>query len=565
MIIDSVKVDYGVIDETIAQDKIRTDTSSDSPYSNIENTLDTTLPRTKIAYLEKDYFLLDGSFVFPENNVTYNVGWESNHIWQNNVLFDEYVEYIFENTHISYGIQINFGEDTAARDFEITYYKDAEIIGNIVVRDNTQSRYVNYEANLDWNRVRIHFTKVNEGQRARFFDITFGVNETYTDDLLIAVSASQTLDLTGDYTKNSDVTFTFFNEHFDINTLKGLQQGVLDWLRIAVWLKFEGADEYVKFGEYYSEDVELQDKGKTVIISGYDALYKLSRNDYRKGVVYPQGRSLGEWAEDVAEDAGIDIQIDTALYDIISTGYIPEVPHREALRLIAEAGNAVLLVDKNGDIQLKKLVIEDKGELPDDDIVEDSLYVDNPNKNLGVSVATYTFLEATKAVPLGDIDEVGLTEKTQTIEITYSTYPVRVDTVQVIADALTSAKISNIRVYSDRVLFDISGEEGDASWISVTGIPYNPATTNVTRGNQNRDIKIIDSNYLITGDLGEAVADYQYANAVRKYEYSAEVVTEKDIELGNKVQIENNNVIITKKRFNLAYRTHEVAIEGVDE
>ena len=75
MIIDGVKINYGVYDQTIDDDTVTENVSGNSAYSNPSNSL-SEAAKEKITYLEKNYFLLDGSHTFPESGESYNVGWE---------------------------------------------------------------------------------------------------------------------------------------------------------------------------------------------------------------------------------------------------------------------------------------------------------------------------------------------------------------------------------------------------------------------------------------------------------------------------------------------------------
>ena len=78
---DSAKVLYKLVDPSIAADT-RTDTpSSSSAFSDTAN-LDNLLNKKKGAYLEKDYFVLDGTHTFLTAGD--DVGWESEN-FSNNV------------------------------------------------------------------------------------------------------------------------------------------------------------------------------------------------------------------------------------------------------------------------------------------------------------------------------------------------------------------------------------------------------------------------------------------------------------------------------------------------
>lgn len=577
MIIEGVRINYGVIDQTIQDDTITPSASGNSPYSNANIPLQSGVMYDKIAYLEKDYFKLDGSHVFPVSGNTYNVGWESESLSDTSGNINEYIEYIFSNTHDSYGVQIRFPDDCPADTFTLAYYKDNTLVGTVTVTGNTSTTYSNYDVRLEWNKVRLTFSKINPQQRARLWQIVFGINDTYDEDLLISVSASRTTDLTGNYDDCGEFSFQFFNDgRFDIRTINDLPVGLQEGLKVTIYVKKRGSTTYVPFGNYYSETTDVSENGQVITVSGYDELYRLGDTTYRKGIVYPEGRSLYDWAAEVAEDAGIALSIDSAFQNIISTGYITEVPHREALRLIAEAGNGILVIDANGNIALKKHTPAEKGEITADDIVEGGYSTENSDKYLGINVTKYTFSAASAEQELGHLDEIGLTVEPQEIEIVYSEYPAVISTIQVFVDTTSSAQITSTKIYSDRCIITLTGTAGDTTFVTVTGKPYNSATTVVTRGSTAKNIKTIESNYLITGDLADDVADYQYERVVNKYNHSAEIVSSTDYDLGDHVEIDTENAAevfretsegqyVTRIGFEISYEDHAETLEAIDE
>lgn len=572
MIVDGVKINYGIIDQTIDQDTVTDGSSENSEFSDVQNTIGVSTTKTKIAYLEKDYFELSGEHVFPEEDTEYNVGWESESLSDESGNIDEYIEYIFGNLHDSYGIQITFPDDCAPDTFKIAYYNGSSLVDDEkTVTGNTLQVYSNYDVRLQWNRVRITFVKINPQQRARLWQVVLGINDVYDEDMLISVSASNATDLAGDYDDCGEFSFQFFNDgRFDIRTINDLPIGLQEGLKVTVLVKPRGSDAYVVYGNYYSEQTVVEENGMIITVSGYDELYRLNDTTFRKGIVYPSGRSLYDWAQEVAEDAGIDIEIDDAFKSIMSSGYITEVPHREALRLIAEAGCGILLVGSDGKIRLKKHTPKDAGELNEDDIVEGSYNVESGEKYLGVNVIKYSYSAASEAQELGYLEEVGLTAEPQEIEITYSTFPVIVSTVQVFVDTTSSEQISDLKVYSDRCVFNITGTDGDSSFVTVTGTPYNNATTSVTRGSTLKNIKKVENNYLITGDIADDVADYQYSRVVGKYKHTLEMVSDKIIGVSDEVDVmntgaETENVYVTKQGFEVAYLEHTESVEVVDE
>ena len=573
MLIDGVKINYGVVDQTIEEDNVTKSSSGNSPYSDIENVTQMSTDRAQLTYLEKNYFLLDGSHTFPEADEVYNVGWESGNLSNENGSINEYVEFEFDNLHGSYGIQIEFPDDCVADSFTITHYNGSSVVGTRTVTGNTSATYSNSDVRLNWNKIRITFTKVNPQQRVRLLLINFGAVDVYDEDLLLSVSASRATDFSGDYDNSGEVMFSFFNDgRFGVHDISDLPIGLQEGLRVTVYVKKKGDTAYTLFGNYFGESTTVEENGRVVTVSGYDELYSLGDTTYRNGIVYPEGRSLYAWAQEIAEDAGINLTIDSAFNNIISTGYITEVPHREALRLIAEAGNGIIVIDKNGNIALKIPEETTAVTLGVDEIVDGSYNVENTEKYLGVSVSKYTFSPASAEQELGHLDEIGLTAEPQEIEIAYSEYPAVTSTIQVFVDTASSATVVSTKIYADRCIVTLTGTVGDTTFVTVTGKPYNRATTAATVGSTAKNIKTIENNYLITGNIASSVANYQYARVVNKYKHSAEVFTDKELDIGTHISLNTQNSVasgsgqyISRVSFEISDSDNSFTIEAVDE
>ena len=557
MIIDGVRINYGVLDQTIEEDTITDMTSGDSDYSDAQ----------------KDYFLLDGSHVFPETGNTYNVGWESASLSDTSGAVDEYIEFTFQNLHGSYGIQLQFPDDCPADTFTIAYYNDDELVGTRTITGNTATAYSNSDVRLNWNKVRITFTKINPQQRARLWMVSFGVNEIYNEDMLASVSASRTTDFSGDYDDSGEFSFQFFNNgRFNIHFTEELPIGLQEGLSVTIYVRKRGDTAYTLFGTYFSETTEVAENGQVITVSGYDPLYQLDTSTYKKGIVYTNGRSLAAWAQEIADDAGITLEIDSAFQNIISTGYITEVPHREALRLIAEAGNGILISKPNGTIALKVHTPVNNGTLTADDIVERTYTTENEDKILGVSVTRYSFnASSTENEELGNIEGITLSEATETIEIAYSNTPIVTDSVQVSITSGT-AQITDTKVYADRCIITLTGAVGAVISLNVTGIVYNIAESYVTAGSTVKNIKAIKDNYLITGNLAQSVANHQYNRVANKYTHSMEIVKDTVYELGDEIIVNTGDTAASGKAqyissvsFELDSKNNTMTLETVDE
>ena len=572
MLLDGVRVIYGIIDQSIYDDTITFSQSPETNFSDANNTL-SPATRPQLAYLEKNYFLLDGSFVFPEQGNVYNVGWESSAISNENGNISAYIEYIFGAIHDSYGVQITFPPNCVAKDFTLAYYNNTTLVGSVSVNGNTSAKYINSDSRLQWNRVRITFTKVNPQQRARLWEVVFGVSEEYNENNLISLSASRATDFAGDYDDCGDFTFQFYNDgRFNIKDINDLPMGLQEGLAVTIYVKKKGSNTFVPFGKYYSEDTSVEENGTIITVSGYDEFYSLNDTTFNKGIVYTEGRSLRSWAEEVADDAGIELTIDSSFGNEISTGYITEVPHREALRLIAEAGNGILTIDKNGNLALVKATFSQNKTITADDAVEGTYRILNENKYLGISVPKYTFSPAKEPIELAHLEEILITTDPQELEIVYSQYPVVPSTVQIFTNEESQINVFDTQIYSDRIVFKISAPEEKTSFVTITGTPYNTATTTITQGSTAKNVKKIENNYLITGDLAQAVAEYQYNRLVNKYTRTVEVVTDTEYNLADEIAISTDKtrssgdtILVDKVSFSMSYGEYTETVEGIDE
>lgn len=566
MLIKNVKATYGIIDNTLKVDTPTPTTSGASEFADIASSLNSD-QKQKLTYLENNYFRLDGTHIFPEAGKKYATGWESSQLADEEGNIDAWVEYVFANKHVSVGVVLYFSENAIAKDFTIAYYDGNTLLGSQNITNNTQPRRAITYIVEDWNKIRVTFSKVTPQQRARLESILFGISLDISGDIVLEISAEKTTDMSSDYFTSGDVSLSFYNDGsvFKVDDIRNLPLELQTEMKLSIYTLSPNATAYEAWGDYFSQNTTITDDGQTITITGYDNLYELNTSYYRKGIVYPNGRSLAAWAQEVADDIGLDIVIDQSFNGIISKGYITEVPHREALRQIAEAGCGRLRIDNNGILHLEPNTIGDVvATLSKDDIVDGTYSSENKERILGVAVNKHTFIASkTDAVELGYIESVLITADKQEVEVVYGEYPADTSTIQLFVNPQTSAVASNIRAYSDRVVFDLTGTEGDETWVTVTGKPYSHAQTTIIAGTQT-SVKTIENNFLLTGDLAQQVADYQLSIIVNKYEHTAETITEAEIALGDKINVLGDNIIVEKVGFSLTYDRHEVTVGGVD-
>jgi hypothetical protein len=134
-------------------------------------------------------------------------------------------------------------------------------------------------------------------------------------------------------------------------------------------------DEWVPLGTFWSLDWDSPDDSLEAIVTARDRMELLRKSTFQTSQVL-QNKSLYELAEIVLQDAGLmpdEYIIDTALQNIVVPySWFNPVSHREALRLIAEAGLAAAFQNRDGKIQIESFLIS--GDEPVLEITEDDYF-----------------------------------------------------------------------------------------------------------------------------------------------------------------------------------------------
>lgn len=552
--IEKIKISYGILDQTIGEDNKNYSVSSKTIYCDLSQTLNNNHDKDKLTYLENDYFLLDGTFKFLKND-TYDLGFESLNLSDNQGYLNEYIQYQFENEHDSYGIQIYFG--TIINDFIIEYYNEETLLETISITDNNELTYNNHNVVLGWNKVKISVYKIaNKYQRARISNIVFGINDEYDEDYIMEISASKTTSINNDNTNSSDVSVSFFNDgRFDIHNLRDLPIGLQSGAKLSVYF------DNKLFNDYIVDSTKVDDEGYKITLNGYDKLYYANDTFYGKGKVYSEGRSLYDWAVDVAEDGKLEIEIDDSLKNIISKGYIGYVPHREALRLICEASNSIMIVEEG----IIKIVNYNKnviGDISDDEILEDTFNIENDEKCLGIKLTKYNYVLGSNEVGLAEIQDIVLTGENQEIEVEYSSYPSL--PLKVVYKTDSTMQIISQELYSDRAKFVVKGNKGDTSWITITGKSYTENTSILNKGYVEQNYKEIKNTLITEIDNANSVLDFQFTNSTNLYTYGSTLYSDKDFKLLDATSIQNHNVILVGLMYNINEDDNSIDMVGVD-
>ncbi|HCA30632.1 MAG TPA: hypothetical protein DEP23_14295 [Ruminococcaceae bacterium] len=349
-------VSFELFDVTAKGDATATaESQSFAPASKSIDSINTAVP--KYGTCEQDQFKADGSMsLFPETP-SENFGWWSKKISNENGNFSNApsITFSFTSLHSSIGFTLTFAEPV----FEIRVY---------AYRDGTLLNTQNFSGlsgttiTLDfpienYNKLVFEIKKVSPYHYAKLLEVGFGIEYTYSDDL-VSFDVLEEIDLTGRTVSSNSMTvtlnnidqrFNMFNPQNEIRFLQERQE-----LTEGTDLLVGGSWESVPLGKHYLSKWESPSQNTTKL-TAYDIL-SLMTGTYYQSKMYSAERAeviLTELfkAAGCYDDVGNPLfYIHTNIRDVTLTGYIAPMSYKDALQRIAFALGAVVKVDRYGKI-----------------------------------------------------------------------------------------------------------------------------------------------------------------------------------------------------------------------
>lgn len=346
-----MKIQLGLINQEAQQTAGLSDTNKYNDFSDAESIFNQHTVRRYATY-ESNFWKANGiSFFLPEKKSDYR----KDGITSTN-LFEEsfHVKFVFGcgKSDIK-GLTIKFGRNYPTKFTIVTdnatsfeYENTEELFKSDDVFENTESiELVITEMNVPNARVRIDY-------------IIFGLGLEYDDEWISEASSNTTLSAINEDLPESEFTVTLCNDNqlfnvdnpsSDINFLESGQ-------KVNVMMGYmldDGNIEWIKLHSLYVSEWSADDSSAT--IKAVDILKYLDEK-YYKGIYYEDGISLYDLAVLVLTDAGLnedEYYIDSYMKKVYVHNPLPNVTHKEALQIIANAGRCIMDYDRNGKIRLR--------------------------------------------------------------------------------------------------------------------------------------------------------------------------------------------------------------------
>lgn len=346
-----MKIQLGLINQEAQQTAGLSDTNKYNDFSDAESIFNQHTVRRYATY-ESNFWKANGiSFFLPEKKSDYR----KDGITSTN-LFEEsfHVKFVFGcgKSDIK-GLTIKFGRNYPTKFTIVTdnatsfeYENTEELFKSDDVFENTESiELVIAEMNVPNARVRIDY-------------IIFGLGLEYDDEWISEASSNTTLSAINEDLPESEFKVTLCNDNqlfnvdnpsSDINFLESGQ-------KVNVMMGYmldDGNIEWIKMHSLYVSEWSADDSSAT--ITAVDILKYLDEK-YYKGIYYEDGISLYDLAVLVLTDAGLnedEYYIDSYMKKVYVHNPLPNVTHKEALQIIANAGRCIMDYDRNGKIRIR--------------------------------------------------------------------------------------------------------------------------------------------------------------------------------------------------------------------
>lgn len=346
-----MKIQLGLINQEAQQTAGLSDTNKYNDFSDAESIFNQHTVRRYATY-ESNFWKANGiSFFLPEKKSDYR----KDGITSTNLFGESFhVKFVFGcgKSDIK-GLTIKFGRNYPTKFTIVTdnatsfeYENTEELFKSDDVFENTESiELVITEMNVPNARVRIDY-------------IIFGLGLEYDDEWISEASSNTTLSAINEDLPESEFKVTLCNDNqlfnvdnpsSDINFLESGQ-------KVNVMMGYmldDGNIEWIKMHSLYVSEWSADDSSAT--ITAVDILKYLDEK-YYKGIYYEDGISLYDLAVLVLTDAGLnedEYYIDSYMKKVYVHNPLPNVTHKEALQIIANAGRCIMDYDRNGKIRIR--------------------------------------------------------------------------------------------------------------------------------------------------------------------------------------------------------------------
>lgn len=339
--------------------------SDKQPFSNLSDTFDENTTANNFITCEPNRVVLDNTFQFifdkTKTSNLQSVGYWSGTLSTSTGMYrnNPSITYSFNQKIQFTPLTLYFQE--VIESFVVVYKLENEIVFTRQIDNNkeliVETTSTSDNPNIMFDEITITFSKSATGVRyVKLNEVNFGIYGTFTNSQIKELDIIDEISVNGsDLPSNSctlsiidkDGEFDLLNPYNKLTQLKERQT-----VNVYHYLRVNGVYREVPLGSFLLKNVNSSER-QTLKIECYDATYFMDKS-YIGSKIYVNA-SIETILNDLFDYFNFtNYLIDSSVDNILLSGYIPNCDMREALRLIVEAGQCIVNVNRYGQVYISK-------------------------------------------------------------------------------------------------------------------------------------------------------------------------------------------------------------------
>ena len=392
----SCKVTIELYDVTAMEDSTFTVNNKQS-FSNIDSIRESQ-EIVRIATLEPNYFLLDGSYTMKDDisDLTNHIGYMSRYYYST-------INSTFGDNHSCAGITFHFYE-TVPNKIELKFTHNSSWIAsdtfNITTSDCTVSKHDTYTEYIyfadcnaeDFNELQMTFTCDDRFVRLNYID--YGVKLEYSEDSANKVkscSLVEEVDVTSSELSINQTTLELIDsdKRFDITNPTSYYKYLQQRQKFTIYEEIDDTEKMMAI--HYLKEWS-QTKSMVASFTLQDVIGLMENTTFYGGVY--TNVTAKALIDEVMNDYGwTDYTISDEIKDIKLTGYLAVMTHRQALQQIAFACGACVDTSRISGISIYVPTLENSGYIDTDrKLISTAHEIKQEDLVTGIQMTTHSYI-----------------------------------------------------------------------------------------------------------------------------------------------------------------------------
>jgi hypothetical protein len=348
-------ISFKIIDVTAKEDSTPS-TSDKQSFVDLNQLKTKEITTKKFGTLEKDYFLLDGTYeLFPDVPENEEFGFWSQSMSDEEGAFESPVvlDIDFSSNHSSIGLTLVFNESTNdyCIDLNIKWYDESETL--LDDKNFSPDAAIYFAENMveNYRRIVITFRTTNKPYRyLKLTQIEFGQIKIFDSSVLISANVLEEVDLTSSEIRINTLNLTLHSKdtEFSVMNPTGIYSLLQQRQPLTAYIYLDGIKK--NMGTFYLEDWS-NDNESTIVMNAIDLIGVIDVATFKGGIY--SAVTVDSIVGQIMTSANAEYDLDENLEPMTLSGYIPVCTHREALQQVAFAIGAIVDCSRSDKIKIR--------------------------------------------------------------------------------------------------------------------------------------------------------------------------------------------------------------------